>query len=514
MVTGSRRLFASRSALFFAFALVFAFILLQAVTLWQARQDAWRAAIQSAENVQSTLRVSIERNLALLELSLIGVQDTLKIDGLDAMPPSLRNTILFDRASSAQFLGSLLVLDDQGHIKYDSASPTPRTLHLGDRDYFTAQREKDAGTYLSHPFRSRLRNNDPSITVSRRLNGPGGAFQGVAAATMRLAFFTSIFKEVKLRPGDVITLILTDGTIVLRHPPTENGADYLGENMSASPIFQRMLHGAGPFEERSRIDGTKRFYVHSRVANFPLILSVGFSVPDAMAEWRQRALIISGVTLAMSAGIIALVLALRRMLMRSYRMEETLELAALTDSLTGLANRRAFDDALQREWKRANRNKTPLSLIVLDGDHFKAINDEFGHAGGDLVLQMIADRLSRAVRRPSDVVARYGGEEFVVLLPNTLPDGALNVAENIRGRVNRARITLSDGRVLAATVSLGVSSMGPGDEKEQCRLFQEADAALYQAKQSGRDSIVVFQGGVVSMMPHNRTPMDPPGTGA
>lgn len=492
MVTGSRRLVASRSALVLTFALVFAFIVLQGVTLWQARQDAWNAAIQSAENIQSTLRVSIDRNLTLLELSMTGVQETLKAEGLDAMPPHLRNAMLFDRAASAQYLGSLLVLDARGHIKYDSGSLTPRAQYLGDRDYFVAQKEREVGTYVSHPFRSRLRNGDPSIALSRRVSGPEGTFGGAIVAAMRLAFFSNVFTDVKLRPGDVISLVLTDGTIVIRHPLSDDGVDYVGESVGGSPVFQRMLRDPSSFEETSRIDGTPRYYVHSRVGDFPLILSVAFSVEDALADWRERAIIISAVTLAMSVGIVALVLALRRMLLRSYRMEETLQLAALTDPLTSLANRRAFDDALEREWKRANRNKTPLSLIVLDGDRFKSINDEFGHAGGDMVLKMIAERLSRALRRPSDIVARYGGEEFVVLLPNTLPDGALNVAENIRGRVSRSRITLDDGRLLAATVSLGVATMVPGDAKERCRLFQEADAALYRAKRSGRDGVAVF----------------------
>lgn len=492
MVRWSRLLATSPFALALPFALVLAFIGLQAVTLWQGRQYALRSAIESAENIQSTLRAAIERNLTLLDLTLAGMRDTLKIDGLGAMAPAVRNAILFDRATYTEFLGSLLVLDREGRIKYDSAFLDPRVVNLSDRDYFTSQREQDQGSFLSHPFKSRLRNGDPSVTLSRRIEGPDGAFEGIVMATIRLAFFSRIFGEVKLGPRDVISLVMTDGTILLRHPPDEAGTDFTGRSFAASPVFQRMLRDPSDFEETSRVDGVERYYIHSHVGDFPLILSVAFSVEDALAEWRERTLVVSTITLLMSVGIIALVLALRRMLLRSYKLEETLRLAALTDPLTGLANRRAFDDALEREWKRSNRTKTPLCLIMADGDHFKSINDTFGHAGGDLALRMIAERIGRVARRPSDVAARYGGEEFAILLPNTTLEGALNVAESIRARVDRARITLPDGRAVSANITLGVAGMEPDETKQPGDLFRQADAALYRAKRTGRNTVATY----------------------
>lgn len=514
MARWSRVLATSRFALALPFGLVFAFIILQAITLWQGRQYALQSALESTQNVQSTLRATIERNLTLLDLTLTGMRNTLKIEGLAAMAPALRNVVLFDRATHNEFLGSLLVLDPEGRIKYDSSSVEPRAVDLSDRDYFAAQKQEDQGVFLSHPFISHQRTGDPSIALSRRLEGPDGQFEGVVIATLRLAFFSHVFEEVKLGSRDVISLVMTDGTIILRHPPDQSGTDFLGKSFAGSPIFQRMLHDPSYFMDTSRVDGVERYYVHSRIGDFPLILSVAFSVEDALAEWRERSVIVSTITLVMSIGIIALVLALRRMLLRSYKLEQSLRLAALTDPLTGLANRRAFDDAMEREWKRSSRTKTPLCLIVADGDHFKAVNDTFGHAGGDLALKMIADRIGRGARRPSDVAARYGGEEFAILLPNTTREGALNVAENIRVRVDRARITLPDGRALATTISLGIASMEPGEATQVSELFEQADAALYRAKRAGRNAVAAYDPELDGTRPLERDEKGRPGYGA
>lgn len=492
MMSWGRRVMTSSLALVIPFALVLAFIALQAMTLWQARDYALRSATESAQNVQSTLRAIIERNLTLLELALAGVRDTLRIEGLEAMAPAVRNAVLFDRARSAQALGSLLVLDAHGAIRYQSGTLQPSQIDVSDRSYFTAHTTGQQGTYLSAPFKSRLRQGEPSIALSQRIEGADGKFEGVVVATMDLDFFARIFREVKLGPHDALSLSMTDGTIVMRVPPMPVMTDFDRRSYANSPILERMLSDPKPFEHTSQIDGVLRTYVHSQVGAFPLVLVVAFSVEDALAEWHERAIVVSSITLLMSIGIVTLLLALRRMLMRSYVLEETLRLAALTDPLTGLANRRAFDDVLDREWKRAIRLKIPLSLIVADGDRFKLINDTFGHAGGDLALQLIAERITRAARRPGDVSARYGGEEFAILLPNTDIDGAMTVAESIRARVDRARVTLADGRALATTVTLGVASTVPQEGGQPGDLFRRADAALYRAKAEGRNCVAAY----------------------
>ncbi len=157
-----------------------------------------------------------------------------------------------------------------------------------------------------------------------------------------------------------------------------------------------------------------------------------------------------------------------------------LRVAAVTDELTGLQNRRGFENRLSEEFSRASREQTPLSMMVLDIDHFKSFNDTFGHHAGDQALQMMGELLQEAVR-DYDIAARYGGEEFVVILPNTGAPGAVVLAERIRRIAQKAVWPRRQ-----VTLSIGTSTLGPAINNGN-ELFKAADKALYEAKAAGRN---------------------------
>ena len=167
---------------------------------------------------------------------------------------------------------------------------------------------------------------------------------------------------------------------------------------------------------------------------------------------------------------------------------ELQKLAAL-DGLTGIANRRRFDEAMKYEWQRGSREQRPLSLIMCDVDCFKAYNDTYGHPAGDLCLKRTAAVLTEHLKRPADLVARYGGEEFAIVLPETSAEGALQVADACRAHLETLAIEHSGWSRGIVTLSLGVATLEPTPELSYEELISRADQALYAAKQGGRNRV-------------------------
>lgn len=463
----------------------------QAWALWRSYQATWLLETRSAENTVNSIAANIERNLNVIELSLLGLVDAATDAAVLALPPDLRNRVLFDSSASARYLGSMLVLDVDGNIKFDSGAFPPRVANLRDRDYFQAQMKPRMGTFVSLPFESRIRNGDVSIAISRQLANPDGDFDGVAVATLRVAYFKTLFEGLSLAPGSIISLIRSDGTLIYRHPSTD-GRGNVGFDLRGSNAFRRIKeHPNIPFQERSVIDLVNRYYVHTQIASYPLVLSIGISTSEAMRSWYRQLAISIAVILGTIVLIAVIIRSLRLALARSVEIEDELERLSLTDALTDLPNRRAFDLALQTEVRRSARSGTRLSLALLDIDHFKRVNDQHGHPVGDEVLHRLARVLLGSVRRPGDYVARHGGEEFVVLLPDTEPDGARHIAETIRRNAEAMAPSLNDADLQQITVSIGVATHGfrPGDRPED--LVRQADQALYEAKGMGRNRIVV-----------------------
>lgn len=175
------------------------------------------------------------------------------------------------------------------------------------------------------------------------------------------------------------------------------------------------------------------------------------------------------------------------------RLARKLERMSNLDGLTGIANRRCFDDTLVSEWVRNGREDHPLGLLMIDIDHFKQYNDALGHVDGDACLRRVADAICKATRRPADLVARYGGEEFAIILPNTDFEGAQSVADNIHANLAESGISHPNSSIsCTVTVSIGVASGVPTCGTTPEHLIHTADRALYQAKQSGRNQTAGF----------------------
>jgi diguanylate cyclase (GGDEF)-like protein len=485
-------------------ALVLGVLGLGITVLLDSRNDAWERAEQANANLAQALERDISRNMGVFDLSIQGTIEALRLPELAQVDGRVRRMALFDRSASAEYLGSVLVLSPEGDILASSSSDTPPALRLADRDYFRVHKERaDAGLYLSLPFASRLRDGDPSIAISRRLDDADGQFAGVVVGTLRLAYFQERFGALRLGPGGSVTLFRTDSRVLARHPLREGD---IGRDLSGSAtLIQSMSAPSGHYMGTGALDGVERLYAFRRVAGFPMVINVAVAVDDVFAAWRGKALTIGTILVLLCTVLAMLWVLLHREMLRRRAAErrlgnvvEELAIAARTDGLTGLANRRCFDEVLERESLRSARERLPLSLILIDVDRFKIFNDCYGHQAGDACLQEVAKAVSQAILRPGDLAARYGGEELAVLLPNTEESGARHIAERLRLAVQGLGVVHEGNPPIGCvTISLGCATLVVSPRPDGASgkgLVAMADLALYEAKRGGRNRVVMAAG--------------------
>ncbi len=403
------------------------------------------------------------------------------IPEINQVSKAVRQLILFDHAATAKHFGGIQVFNADGQLTIDASSLDPLPEDRSDEEYFTVHRDRpDAGLFISRPM---LHHGAYAIVLSRRITGDDGRFLGVVAGSIRFSYFHDLFGRLHLGPTDTITVLRRDGTVIMRTP---FDLYLIGKNLSQFPAVQRALsEPSGSYSGIATAAHPARLYIW-RDGTRPLVVLVGKSWDEMLKLWRTEATRIGAIMLALIAFVLGVTLFLAREIGRRAAAEDKLEELATTDALTGLRNRRKFDTAIDAEWRRAARQKTPLALLMIDADHFKSYNDSFGHQAGDEVLVGIAICISDSVRRAGDCVARYGGEEFAVLLPGLSSEEALGVAETIRLKVLK---WAGDNGI--TTVSIGVASLTPDPATDWGQLVNGADKALYAAKAAGRNRCVL-----------------------
>jgi two-component system cell cycle response regulator len=240
--------------------------------------------------------------------------------------------------------------------------------------------------------------------------------------------------------------------------PEKSGIEWLQEivEKKVAPVVMLTGHGNEDVAVEAMQGGAVGYIPKSKLSKDRLLNTID----DAVIKWTQ--------------------------LQQSRANQEELERIANYDSLTGLLNRRAILQEMDDQIKRVRRYKEPLSIVMLDIDHFKKVNDKYGHIVGDSVLEEMAKTIGSVIRG-TDVVGRYGGEEFIIILPHAEQDAALSVAERVRNAVVAVEMKSSNGDTFSVTVSQGVASYMSNEDIYS--LIQRADAALYQAKENGRDRV-------------------------
>lgn len=305
-----------------------------------------------------------------------------------------------------------------------------------------------------------------------RVFGRGRPSDAASEADLKLLVENSRDVLCRLGPDFVVRYCSPSSTAVLGRPPEE----VVGRRPSSFVLEEdRPLIAA----EAERVLGGEDVK--------PVVLRT--IKPDGVMAWVETS---SRALRDPESGALVEVILVMRDVSERQALQLQLERQATTDSLTGLANRRAFDDTLAREWARAIRADTELSLILLDVDHFKPFNDRYGHPAGDACLRDVARAVRDVVQRPGDLAARYGGEELAVILPRTPAAGAAKVAEALRQAIEGLGITHADSACGVLTISLGVATAaGPVGLAiaMPAGLLIGADGALYRAKNNGRNRI-------------------------
>ena len=457
---------------------VIGFSAICASVMLDMRHGEEELARQTLDNLASGIDADISRNVELYDLSLRAVVSTMLMPEIKDVGKPIRHLILFDRAATAKHFGAIQVFDAEGRLTIDASTLDPIEENRGDEEFFQVHRDNpDAGLFISRPM---LHRGAYSIVLSRRVTGADGGFLGVVAGSIRFSYFHDLFGRLHLGPQDTITVLRHDATVIMRTP---FDLDVIGRSLSHVPGVMRALsEPSGSYSGLGALDGVPRLLVW-RDGTRPLVVLVGKPWSSIFSLWRREATRIGAILMGLISFVLGVTLFLAREIGRRALAEDKLEELATTDALTGLKNRRKFDAAIDAEWRRATRQKTPVALLMIDADHFKAYNDTFGHQAGDQMLVGIAICITDSVRRVGDCAARYGGEEFAVLLPGLSAVEALRVAETIRLKVQQ----WSDD----TTVSIGIASVTPAPALEWSMLVKAADNALYAAKADGRNRSVL-----------------------
>ncbi|WP_200388669.1 diguanylate cyclase [Thiocapsa imhoffii] len=321
-----------------------------------------------------------------------------------------------------------------------------------------------------------------NVTQARRLESEMGDFRGMVAIGVDLDFFSAWLDRIDVGRAGSVTIVDSAGLLLARKP-------MLPEELGQRVVEPRFLEAFASEDEFSAIagpspiDGVVRLFGIRQVPDLPFVVVVGEASRELFSDWFWRAVV--------STGMIVLLWLLSVLFLRNHlllvRQRSQLVRVAHFDPLTGIFNRRHFEHLADLAFKHARRAAVPLSLLLLDLDHFKPINDQHGHATGDRALLAFVEA-SLSVLRETDLFSRWGGDEFVILIEGDEADARI-LAQRLRAAWARIELRNDQGAPLSLTASIGIAGTHPavpGELDSLEKLLAQADAALYREKQANR----------------------------
>lgn len=478
----------------FMIMVVMTFLLVEGWRAWRDYGHAYASAQDSVVNLARATAQHAEDAIRQVDVLTDALAERVEGDGLENMNVARIHSLMVQQAKIMPQLHGLFIYGPDGRWLVTDKDTAPDSANNADRDYFIYHRtHTDRHVRIGKVVSSRS-TGDLIIPVSRRLNNPDGSFAGVLLGTVKVSYFVDYYGDFRIDDRGALVLAMRDGTILVRRPFV---ASVIGQSLSSSEIFKRYLpvSDEGVAEVRAVVDGTQRLYGYRVLKSYPLVVEAGLSKESFIGPWRHDLLKSGLVLLMLVAGLTGFGVVVLSQLRRRISIESELRVAheavqalALTDSLTGLGNRRRLDMALADEVARSKRQGYPLALIMLDIDYFKRYNDRYGHPAGDECLRQVAKAITSTLRRPTDLAVRYGGEEFTILLPDTNAEGAGHVAGDVLNAIRALNLKHSDHPEGIVTASAGVTSCVPATEQTSpIGMIKAADAYLYVAKNTGRN---------------------------
>ena len=458
--------------------------------LWRVHDEDIRQNDLITWNTAQLLAGQAETTLKTADTIVASLVERVEAEGTGPEAKSRLYHLMTSLAAALPAIHEMGIMDKNGDAVVKSLVANPAGLNYAEREYYRYHRtHADKEPYIGERITSKI-DGAQSITVTRRYNNPDGSFGGVVVTSVSLAFFQHLFDHMQAKSGGVISLLADDGAILAHSPALP-----AGYNLVSGDLRQQLRDhpDGGNIAYTSGVDGVKRQGSYQHLSHFPLTALVSQSDWDIQAPWRAE-LAWHGMMLCC---VIFVVIGLGG---RAITATNMLAEQAMQDSLTGLANRRCFDERIEGEIRRAARSGQPVSVIMIDIDHFKAFNDCFGHPAGDECLRMVARAIKGCLRRQGECAARYGGEEIAVLLPGCDKPRAAALADTMLAAVRGLALRQAGHLDAVVTFSAGVATYVPGpDPADAQALVEVADTALYAAKAAGRNRVATA--GVAGVSP-------------
>jgi diguanylate cyclase (GGDEF)-like protein len=462
----------------FALCLSAALVGIEAWQMWHVREASLRSAKIVTASLAESLSQQTDMTLKTADTVVASLVQRVEVEGVNPESVQRLYGLMTSLAAALPAIHEMGVTDKDGNAIVKSLVPRPIGMNYSERDYFRFLKSHDTrDVFIGLPVKSKV-DGSINITVSRRINGRDGSFAGVVVSSVSMDFFRKLFESVQVKSGGFIGLVSENGT------PLASSSDSFGEGelaaLAASP--------ATALEYLSPKGGVTRVGSYNPLSRYPMIAVVAQDSSAVLSEWHSQLRVHGAIVLSilMAIGVLGF---------RVEQANRATRSQALRDGLTGLANRRCFNEAIEREFRRAARNGQPLSLIMMDIDLFKSFNDQYGHPAGDACLRAVSAAVQGVLRRPDDMAARYGGEEIAILLPGTDTAGAVKVVGDMSAAVRSLAVAHEASPHGVVTLSAGVAtwSRGPGTAT-WAWLVETADAALYAAKARGRNTYTVHSG--------------------